>query len=48
MEKVFYIGTPDGTTGEAGHLAKSAGIARYAEARGWSVESVPCVIGRKF
>ncbi len=47
MEKVFYIGTPDGTTGEAGHLAKSAGIARYAEARGWSVESVPWARGMR-
>ena len=38
--KVLYIGTPSGTKPEAGHLAKSAGIARYAEARGWNVVPV--------
>ena len=38
--KVLYIGTPSGTKSEAGHLAKSAGIARYAEARGWNVVPV--------
>ncbi len=35
--KVLYIGTPSDKKVEAGHLAKSAGIARYAEARGWRV-----------
>ena len=38
--KVLYIGTPSGTKPEAGHLAKSAGIARYTEARGWNVVPV--------
>ena len=38
--KVLYIGAPSGTKPEAGHLAKSAGIARYAEARGWNVVPV--------
>ncbi len=45
--KVLYIGTPSGTKVEAGHLAKSAGIARYAEARGWRVKSVPWARGMR-
>ena len=39
--KILYIGTPSGPKAEVGHLAKSAGIARYAEARGWRVVPVP-------
>lgn len=38
--KILYIGTPSGPKVEVGHLAKSAGIARYAEARGWRVVPV--------
>ena len=39
--EVLFIGTPPGTRFEAGHHAISAGISRYAEARGWRVEEVP-------
>ena len=42
---VLYIGTPSGPKVEAGHLAKFAGITRYAEARGWRVATVPWMRG---
>lgn len=45
VTQVLYIGTPTGSKAEAGHLAKSAGIARYAEACGWRVKSVPWARG---
>ena len=38
---VLYIGTPPDSRFEAGHSAKAAGIARYAEVRGWDIVSVP-------
>ena len=38
--KVLYIGTPNGARAEAGHLAKLAGLSRYAEVRGWRLVPV--------